>query len=104
MEKFKPKTEQCIPQPSEKSLDEEKKLIMEDFYKKHIESVENGVKKITLDDLKELKEMGITTEEFLDFLCRKKGLLLHGSVHEISDNKLNRIRGKFLLPIKRLSQ
>jgi len=76
MENYKPEQ---TPKPEE---------MMEAFYKKFSESGENGVKKISLEQLRELKEKGITTENFLDYLCQKNGLLLHGSIHEIADDKL----------------
>lgn len=71
---------------SEKILGSEE--IMENFYKKFSDADNNNVKKISLEQLRELKEKGITTEKFLDYLCQKKGLLLHGSTHEIADDKL----------------
>lgn len=49
---------------------------------------EGKVKKISLEALRELKERGITTEKFLDYLCQQHGVLLHGSIYEISDDKL----------------
>lgn len=61
---------------------------MKDFYKKYFETDKTNVKKISLDALKALKERGITTEKFLDYLCQKHGKLLHGSIHKILDNKL----------------
>lgn len=90
METFDPKIEQ---NPSRKDNVEspegkEMELKMEDFYKRNFESNEAKVKKISLDALRELKERGITTEKFLNYLCQKKGVLLHGSIHEISDDKL----------------
>ncbi|HQG58129.1 MAG TPA: hypothetical protein PLX79_04125 [Candidatus Dojkabacteria bacterium] len=62
--------------------------VMEDFYKKFSETAEQGVKRISLKQLRELKEKGITTENFLDYLCQKQGVLLHGSINEISDDRL----------------
>jgi|TARA_Y100000310_G_scaffold172499_1_gene172610 hypothetical protein len=62
--------------------------VMEGFYKKFSETSEQGVKKISLKQLRELKEKGITTENFLDYLCQKQGVLLHGSINEIGDDKL----------------
>lgn len=61
---------------------------MEDFYKRHFEEGEAKVKRISVEALRELKEKGITTEQFLDYLCQNHGALLHGSIHEISDDKL----------------
>jgi hypothetical protein len=84
MENIKPKIEQVIQTPE----DAEKLRLMEDFYKKYFEARTEGVRKISLDDLKELKERGITTEHFLDYLCQNHGLLLHGSIHEIQGDKL----------------
>jgi len=62
--------------------------MMEDFYKKFSESSEKGIQRISLEQLRELKEKGITTENFLDYLCQKHGQLLHGSIYEIVDGKL----------------
>ena len=75
MENYKPEQ---TPRPEE---------MMETFYKKFSETGENSVKKISLEQLRELKEKGITTENFLDYLCQKNGLLLHGSIHEIADDE-----------------
>lgn len=74
--------ENCKPEQSPKPE------MMETFYKKFSESGGEGVKKISLEQLQELKEEGITTENFLDYLCQKNGLLLHGSIHEIADDRL----------------
>ncbi len=79
-----------VESPEEKEM----KLKMEDFYKRHFESNEAKVKKISLDALRELKEKGITTEKFLDYLCQQHGVLLHGSIHEISGDKLKSSRNK----------
>lgn len=87
MEKFNPKIEQGFTDKDNQvaeSLEKE----MEGFYKSHFELGEEKVKRITLEALKELKERGITTEKFLDYLCQQHGVLLHGSIHEISDDKL----------------
>ena len=42
----------------------------------------------SLEIMRDLKKEGITTEEFLDYLCQKHGLLLHGSIHRIGRNKI----------------
>lgn len=84
MENIKPKIEQEIQTPE--NLERQK--LMEDFYKKHLETQIEGVRKISLDNLKGLKERGVSTEQFLDYLCQNHGFLLHGSIHEISDDKL----------------
>ncbi|MFH1326107.1 MAG: hypothetical protein ABIH48_01410 [Candidatus Falkowbacteria bacterium] len=62
--------------------------MMDNFYKKFFESDEKSVKKISLEQLRELKEKGITTEDFLDYLCQKHPFLLHGSIHKITGDKL----------------
>lgn len=80
MENYKPEiSTENLPTPEE---------VMESFYKKFFDTPEKGIKRITLEQLRELKEKGITTENFLDYLCQKYGLLLHGSIHEINGNKL----------------
>ena len=71
----------------------EEEIKIEGFYKKYFSSSEKGFK-ITLDNMQELKKEGITTEQFLDYLCQKKGLLLHGSIHQVSDDKLVAKKGK----------
>jgi hypothetical protein len=43
----------------------DKKIKIEDFYKKYFGSGERGIK-ITLEMMLELKNEGITTEQFLD--------------------------------------
>jgi len=60
---------------------------IESFYKKYLGSNKESFK-ISLEALGELKKEGITTEQFLDYLCQKHGLLLHGSIHEIKHNKI----------------
>lgn len=65
-----------------------KQEIIEEYLKKFLESLQEGVKKITLDDLGELKELGVTTEQFLDCLCSSRNFLLHGSTKEIIESKL----------------
>ncbi len=62
--------------------------IMNAFFNKFSESTENDKKTITLEDLQELKEHGISTEKFLDYLCENRGLLLHGSINDIEGDKL----------------
>jgi hypothetical protein len=84
MENIKPKIEQPTQTPENIEVQE----LMEGFYKKYFETQTEGVRKISLDNLKELKEEGITTEHFLDYLCQNHGFLLHGSIHEIQDDKL----------------
>ncbi len=61
---------------------------MEDFYHKFFDVEERSIKKVSLDNLRELKEKGISTEQFLDYLCRNHGFLLHGSIKEIKDDVL----------------
>ena len=66
----------------------EKEKLMENFYQKYFETKTEKARKISLENLKEMKERGITTEQFLDYLCQKHGFLLHGSIHEIADSEL----------------
>jgi len=61
--------------------------LVEGFYKKYFVSNEEGTR-LSLKTLQELKEEGVTTEQFLDYLCQKQGLLLHGSIHQIENSKL----------------
>lgn len=67
---------------------EEADLVMDNFYRNYFESGEDKTKKITLEMLRNIKEKGITTENFLDYICKKNGLLMHGSIENISDDKL----------------
>lgn len=86
METYKPEqSTENLPTPEE---------VMESFYKKFFDNPEKEVKRITLEQLQELKEQGITTENFLDYLCKTKGILLHGSIHEINEGKLKSDSGK----------
>ena len=68
--------------------------LMDDFYKKFSESGEKDVKIISLEQLKELKEKNITTEGFLNYICEKKRMLLHGSINEITNGTLKSNEGK----------
>lgn len=65
----------------------EKEVNIESFYRKYFGSNEVGIK-LPLKALRKLKKEGVTTEQFLDYLCQKKGLLLHGSIHQAKDGKL----------------
>ena len=69
-------------------LERKRESTMETFYEKFFETDEAEIVKISLETLKELKEQGISTERFLDYLCKKHGVLLHGSTHEITDDHL----------------
>lgn len=84
MENIKPRIEQAV-QTHENF---EKQKLIEDFYKKYFETQTDGVIKISLDNLKELKEGGASTEQFLDYLCQNHRFLLHGSINEIQNDKL----------------
>ncbi|MFA6251927.1 MAG: hypothetical protein WCX74_00755 [Candidatus Paceibacterota bacterium] len=66
----------------------EREKLMDDFYKKYFEAQVEGIKRISLNNLKELKEKGINTEQFLDYLCSNYGYLLHGSTNEIQGKEL----------------
>jgi len=68
--------------------------IMNAFYQKIFDSHEEGIKKISLEQLNELKEKGVTLENFLDYICQKYGLLLHGSIQEINGGKLRSRQGQ----------
>ena len=94
MKNFYRKTKQKYFEKPENLKEKEKLLKMEDFYKRHFESSEEKVKKISLENLQELKEEGITTENFLDYLCQEHKLLLHGSIHKISGDKLKSSKKK----------
>ena len=60
---------------------------------KFYESKKNS-KRITLEDLRELKDLGITTEQFLEYFCQTSNALLHGSIFEITEGPLVSRRGK----------
>ncbi len=101
MEKFNfGRNQHETPSPSLKENDlenldkREKELEMGNFYTKNVEAAESENKRISLEALAELKEKGITTENFLDYICQKHGKLLHGSIHEISEGKLKSNQGK----------
>lgn len=64
-----------------------KETKIEDFYNKYFNSNKDVIK-LNLEELQELKREGITTEQFLDYVCQEKGLLLHGSIHQVEDDKL----------------
>jgi hypothetical protein len=64
------------------------KKLMEDFYARYFETPNEGVRRISLENLQELKEKGVSTEQFLDYLCQNHGYLLHGSLSEIQGDKL----------------
>lgn len=56
--------------------------LLTDYDKKFADTTE-----ISLQDLREMKEHDISVEEFLDFLIKKHGYLLHGSREKISAQK-----------------
>lgn len=61
-----------------------KEIALEELEKKFADKRE-----ITLKDLKEMKERGITTEKFLNYLGAKYNYLFHGSRSKLSlDEKL----------------
>ncbi len=63
---------------------------MEEFEKKF-----SNEKEVSLNDLEQMKERGITTEEFLNFLAKKHGYLFHGSQSELAiEEKLVSKEGK----------
>lgn len=68
--------------------------MMREFYSEHSKKEQAGVKRITLEHLNQLKENGISTEDFLDHICREHSLLLHGSINEIPDGKLKPNKGR----------
>lgn len=74
--------------PEQKSGQEEKEKTMEDFYQRFWASQETEVKKISLENLRELKEKEVTTEDFLNFLGQRDNILLHGSISQIDGDKL----------------
>lgn len=80
MEKQPRKTEQQA-----NSYDSERERRIENFYQKHFEGSVEGVRRITIEDLRELKEKEISVEQFLNWLCQKQNALLHGSVFEIKN-------------------
>ena len=62
--------------------------LLEEFYRELIQRYEDGEKVfVSLRDLSRLKEEGIHTETFLDYLSETHSLLLHGSIFHI-DGKL----------------
>ena len=89
MEIIKQKSEQSLSSmPSEKEASPEQETKMEEFYAKHLAGKGSEINIISSEAIKELKNEGIRLEQFLDYLCQKHSLLLHGSVHEIKDNHL----------------
>ena len=65
----------------------EVEIKIEDFCKKYFGLKEKS-KRLSSEVMQELKKEDITTEQFLDYLCQKQGLLLHGSIHEIKHGKI----------------
>ena len=63
-------------------------LILENFYKKYFKLNNNVFKRISLQELEELKKREISTEKFLNYIHQKHGVLFHGSVYKISGNQL----------------
>lgn len=60
---------------------------IESFFKKYFNQNKEIVK-ISLGTLRILKKDSIATEQFLDYLCQEKGLLLHGSIYWVKNGKL----------------
>ena len=61
---------------------------MEDFYRSLFSEPVKGVRRISSDQLEELRKKGISVEQFLNYLCQRDDVLLHGSIHEIAGDKL----------------
>jgi len=71
----------------------ENEFKIEQFYDKYISNKE-FVNRISLDNLRELKEKGISTEKLLDYMCQTKNVLLHGSVVDIQEDALSSPAGR----------
>ncbi|MDF1496917.1 MAG: hypothetical protein P1P90_02555 [Patescibacteria group bacterium] len=69
-------------------ISNEKETLMQKFFQEKTSEGEDDVVWISLDQLRELKEKGIRTEDFLEYLVEKQGLLLHGSINQIPGNRL----------------
>jgi len=74
------------PKQLDKKFISQEKLL-EKFYEKFFENNKN-VEIISLEQMRGLKEKGINTELFLDYLCQKHNLLLHGSTHKLLGEEL----------------
>ncbi len=58
--------------------------LLEEFYGELVQRYKDGEKIfVSLRDLSKLKEEGIRTETFLDYLSRTQSLLFHGSIFHI---------------------
>ena len=77
----------------------DKTINMESFYKKYFGSNKEVIE-LPLKALQKLKKEGVTTEQFLDYLCHKHGFLLHGSIHQIKNGKLTSKNNKIFVSNK----
>lgn len=75
-------------------LTKEQSIVCDNFYEKTINNNQEKIKKLSLNQLQELKEQWITTENFLDYLYQKHGILLHWSTNKIEWNKLKSRKNK----------
>ena len=87
---------QFIPEGENMTIEKEgeKIILMEDFIQKCLEDKRDGDNFVSLEKLNNLKEQGISTEMFLDHLCKRHDKLLHGSIQEITEKKLRSNNGK----------
>lgn len=64
-------------------------IFLDQFSKRHFESIKGEIPIVTLQDLKSLKEKGFTTEDWLNYIAKKHSVFFHGSVIRIAEeNKL----------------
>lgn len=67
------------------------KDMMNSFYEKHLkEGYENSdMRYLSSDGMKELKDNGVSTEKFLQYVCDVEDVMLHGLTCEIKDASLH---------------
>lgn len=82
MENIKYNYKETEPNPKER--------LMETFYRELVTLASEERPVISAAKLAELAEKGITAEEFLDYVSRSKGVLLHGSATEIEGDLVSR--------------
>ncbi len=63
--------------------------ILEKFCQEHLKPKEDGLIRISLRDIESLKEQGISLEKLLAYLHTETGMLMHGSISQITDGSIN---------------
>jgi len=63
--------------------------ILENFCKEYLKPKEDGLIRIYLQDIERIKEQGISLENLLAYIHSETGMLMHGSISQITNGTIN---------------